>query len=230
MKKENETVSPPSSDEWAVDTGPSLQATICLVVSLALIGVGFVTLTNLYMLFTPLVELLTKNPFVTISGLVGVIVFATICWLSCKYSVVQHVSVHAGLLALVTTATYFLSIHAWSGGEPHVTIWAPILMQIGVLTLATCLTRHAGEPGDIRDFSVIFGVLQVFLVFVLGITLLITDTEAKRKRFNDAREHFASLHVGESTSMPEIIEFQGERFECAMVGGAGKCTYASRVK
>lgn len=230
MNKENEIISSTSSQEVAVDTSLSLKAKVCLAVSFAFIVVGFVTLTNVYMLFAPLVELLTKNPFATLSGIVGVITFAAIFCLSWKYSVIQHVSVHAGLLAFVTTATYFLSIHVWPGGEPYVTIWAPVMIQIGVIALAACLTRHVGEPGGIRDFSTVFGVLQAMLVIVLGFTLVIVDTESDRKRFADVREHFASSHAGESSSMPEIIEFQGAKFECAMVGGSGKCSYASPTK
>lgn len=198
------------------------QAKLCIWVALTIIALGFEMLTGI----TRVLEPIYNNPVMTLAVIGGGASLFAFAWPASKYVLVFHVGLHSLFLALVLYTAYALSIPLADDGEPYVTVWAPIVMEVGVLALWVCGLRHAeGSPNEHSGFLIF---LHGALFFVLGFTLMVVSDLESLQRRDDVEAQFAAKHVGVPSTLPEAIEFRGQWFSCSMVGGEADCDSISR--
>lgn len=229
MEKEDEITLTPSASAEVKNTPMTLQAKVCLAISLAILSFGCAILTNIHLFFLPLVKLAIDNQLATIIGIVGSFTLIVCGWLAYKYPLIGHFNKHAFLFGFFVVALYFLSVRQGFTGQPYVTVWAPILIEIGMIALAACITRHDPTCDGIKDFGDALVAFQTIVVLSLFAAYIVFDTEAQRRRNRDLEAYFSELHVDTPARLSEVIEFQGARFTCLMDGGAARCSKAGNL-
>lgn len=65
---------------------------------------------------------------------------------------------------------------------------------------------------------------QIGFLVVLYITAMVSETDASRERFIDARDQYETLHKGQAHSVPEMFSYKGGKFQCGMVDGRADCS------
>ncbi len=205
--------------------GLSPQA-FCKYVSAAFIGVGLIFLTEVYKPIFWLVSKATENPSVTGRFAVAVVILSAFATALYKFPIFRHILLYAvlGLISFVGIAK--LGAGTSYSGEPYVSIWAPILVQLGVISLIVCKIRE--QRIHIRKaIDTIVTYQGVFLIMLYGLIVLYAGLDHARHwedGYHQAVERIKLLHPGQDTVLAEIVEANGVKFVCAITNGTANCT------
>lgn len=197
----------------------------CQAISLAIVGVGLIFLTKIYKLCGPFVTLIAAHPHATvlIAGLL--LGIALITFIIRKYPISRHFLLYIAFFLITIAGINGISIVPRDSGQPFVTIWAPIVMQIGVLAFIFCVARH--QKMKIQGITqLVFRYQGLFMLVLYGVGLTYAGVEVAERwgvGYHEATARFKSLHPDQTTWPGETIEANGIKFRCHMLNDIVDC-------
>jgi hypothetical protein len=204
----------------------SWSAKICLSVASGLLGVGVAALFNAQRYIAPVSDFLVSNQLSVCLGILSIAIIFVYVRMISKSDLLLRLNFHLVLFSGIVALSYFLSVGTWFGGEPPVSVWAPIFLLGGAFLLALCGAKHKkGNVSLIHLFSDHFILAKFILILFLGFAMFIMSMNSVMTLARELHPHFKSLHPGETNVAPEIVHFMGWVVECSIKDDIVKCDY-----
>lgn len=204
--------------------GVSPQA-FCKYVSAALICIGLIFLTKIYMPVFWVVTKTMEHPSVAARLTITMAIILALGTALYKFPIFKHFVLYVlmGIISFIG----IVKLGAWPGysGEPYVSIWAPILIQLGVISLIICKIRQQ-RLGIEKATETFVNYQGLFLAMLFGSILVYAASDYARHwedGYHMAVERIKSLHEGQDFAPAETKEFNGIKFRCYIINGTAKC-------